>query len=253
MRTLRLIWQIPYKIYIGTLFLAFAIVLQPILLLCLRIPRLHSFAHYIFVFWSFCYCTLCGWFIVVKGRKHLRKGKAYTIVANHTSFLDIFLLPMLFSHHKHVFLGKAEILSYPLIRMYFKNYHIPVFRGNKIKAAKSIFIAGKKLQKGWSIVIFPEGGIDDSPKPNLSPFKNGAFQLAKSLESPILPITFKDNYSHLEEPISLRSMARPGIIRITIHPEITREEVNSSTLTALKNRCYEEIHLELMGIPAEKL
>ena len=196
---------------------------------------------------------MCGWFIRVKGREHLKSNTAYTIVANHSSFLDIFLLPMLFARNKHVFLGKSEILSYPLIRLYFKNYHIPVFRGNKIKAARSIVNAGKKLENGWSIVIFPEGGIDDLPKPHLSPFKNGAFQLAKTLNSPILPITFKNNFVHLDEPITLRSAARPGIIHITIHPAISTQEVEESTLTELKNRCYEEIHMELMGIPAEKL
>ena len=253
MKTAKLFWQIPYKIYIFTLFVVLAIILQPFLLLCLRREKLHKMAHRIFVFWSYVYCTLCGWIIKVEGKEHLKKGESYIIVANHSSFLDIFLLPKIFRQFKHVFLGKAEILSYPIIRHYFSNYHIPVFRGNKVKAAKSIITAGKKIKKGWSIVIFPEGGIDDQPKPHLSPFKNGSFQLAKQLECPILPMTFKNNFIHLDEPISFWSNAQPGIIRIKIHPVITKAEVIAHSLTELKNRCYEEIHLELMGIPAEKV
>ncbi len=253
MRKLHLIWQIPYKIYIAVIFLTFALLFQPILIYCLKREDLHPIAHRVFVLWSNIFCFLSGWRLRIKGKKNIDPNTAYVIIGNHSSFLDIFLLPKIFSNNKHVFLGKAEILSYPIIKHYFKNYHIPVFRGNRIKAAKSIIIAGEKIQKGWSIVIFPEGGIDDTQKPHLAPFKNGAFQLAKTIEAPVLPITFKNNYIHLDEPITLTSSAYPGNIQITIHPPIPIEEIKQSTLLELKNKCHAQIHLELMGITTEKL
>ncbi len=248
----RTFFGLLYKLYVSLLFLCLALILQPLLLLLLRKESLHPYAHSVFVFWSYTFCILSGWIVRVKGKEHLQHDEPLIIVANHSSFLDIFLLPMIFRNKKHVFLGKAEILRYPIIRHYFHNYHIPVYRGSGIKAGKSIIHAGKKIKNGWSIVIFPEGGISDDKKPQLTPFKNGAFQLAKSLNCAILPITFRNNYKHLDEPITLHSGASPGVIRITIHKPIEREKVAEQSLTALKNHCYTEIHQELMGFPAEK-
>lgn len=253
MRMINLLWLIPYKLYVGLLFLLLAILFQPFLLLFLRKEVLHKYAHFVFVIWSNIFCTLCGWRVKIDGKEILKSEKPYIIVANHSSFLDIFLLPMIFPKMKHVFLGKAEILGYPIIKHYFKNYHIPVYRGSKIKAAKSIVTAGKKIKNGWSIVIFPEGGISDDKKPHLSAFKNGAFQLAKTLNCPILPMTYKNNYCYLDEPISLWSRAKPGVIRIKIHPVITEEIIEQKSITEIKNLCFEQIHKELMGYPAEKL
>ena len=48
----------------------------------------------------------------------------YIIVANHTSYLDIFFMYSMLPKHPFVFLGKSEILTYPIIRTYFKNLNI---------------------------------------------------------------------------------------------------------------------------------
>ena len=67
----------------------------------------------------------------------LPKGP-YLVVANHASYLDIFLMFSLLPRSPFLFLGKSEILKYPIIKAYFRRMNIPVFRDNKLKAAKSI-------------------------------------------------------------------------------------------------------------------
>ena len=61
----------------------------------------------------------------------------YVIIANHTSYLDIFFMYSILPKHPFVFLGKSEILNYPIISTYFKNLNIPVYRGDKSKAGRS--------------------------------------------------------------------------------------------------------------------
>ena len=55
----------------------------------------------------------------------------YVIVSNHTSYLDIFFMHSILPKYPFVFLGKSELLYYPIIRTYFKNLNIPVYRKDK--------------------------------------------------------------------------------------------------------------------------
>jgi 1-acyl-sn-glycerol-3-phosphate acyltransferase len=125
-------------------------------------------------------------------------------------------------------MGKSEILSYPLVKTFFKNLNIPVFRGDRIKAAKSFIRARHEIAKGWNIVIFPEGGIPDN-NPQLAPFKDGAFKLAKSANCAVLAITFKDNYHLFSDPEFILGPAHPGIARVVLHPIINRDAVQAIT------------------------
>lgn len=169
----------------------------------------------------------------------------YIIVANHASYADIFLIPSLFSNHPHVFLGKSEILTYPLVRTYFKSFNIPVFRDNKLKAAKSLIHARKKLQNGWSLIIFPEGGIPDHKRPEMLPFKDGAFKLAKDSKIPILPVTFVNNYQLFTDPTDFFGSCHPGVSKIVFHPVISIEEINDKSVGELNEYVFNLINSEL--------
>lgn len=155
------------------------------------------------------------------------------IIANHASYLDIFLLPSLFPKSHFIFLGKSEILGYPIIRAYFKNFNIPVYRDNRLKAARSVVQAVEAGRNGWTIVVFPEGGIPDQKRPYLGNFKLGAFQIAKSAQLPIVCLTFVNNFKLFSEPEELLGPARPGVAGIYRHAAISLEEVNSKTAEEL--------------------
>ncbi len=166
------------------------------------------------------------------------------IVANHTSYFDIFLMYSMMPHHRFLFMGKSEILSYPLLKTFFKYLNIPVFRNNKIKSAKSFIQAKRAIEEGWSIVLFPEGGIPDNVKPKMIPFKDGAFKLAKSAKIPIVAVTFLDNYHIFSEPTQF-DYAHPGISRVEIHPLVSVEMCDNSTEKELSNYVFELIEKPL--------
>lgn len=170
----------------------------------------------------------------------------YIIIANHTSYLDIFFMYSILPKHPFLFLGKGEILNYPIIRAYFKGLNIPVHRKNRGKAATSFSLAKKAVQDGWSLVIFPEGGIPDTLNPQMIPFKRGAFRLAKALSIPIVPVTFTNNYVLFSDPEDFLGLARPGTSRVYIHPHVSKERVQELNEEELVNLCFERINSAIL-------
>jgi len=175
----------------------------------------------------------------------------FIIVSNHTSYLDIFLLPSILPQHPFAFLGKAEILKYPIVRTYFKALNIPVYRKNKSKAGQALVQAKKAMEDGWSIVIFPEGTIPEEQIPQMIPFKNGAFRLAKNLNVPVLPLTFTQNFHLFSDPTQLLGPAHPGVVEVHIHPFISVEEVAASSIEEISDKCFDLIEAPIRAAHPE--
>lgn len=170
----------------------------------------------------------------------------YIIVANHSSYLDIFFMYSILPKHPFLFLGKGEILSYPIIRTYFKGLNIPVYRKDRSKAATSFILAKKAVKEGWSLVIFPEGGIPDEGSPAMIPFKKGAFKLAKALDVPIIPVTFTNHYKLFSDPTNILGPARPGISKVYVHEAIKTEAIAEMTELEVLGVCFDKINESLI-------
>ena len=99
----------------------------------------------------------------IKTESAIPFNQPYIICPNHKSYLDIVLMYLIIPHD-FAFIGKSELLRWPVIRFFFKRgVDIPVYRDSISKAAKCLAIAEEELKKGRSIVIFPEGGWDNEP------------------------------------------------------------------------------------------
>lgn len=192
------------------------------------------------VCWSFTVRVLCLVWVHYIRKVKLPKGP-YLIVSNHTSYYDIFLMYSLFPHHRFLFLGKSDILNYPIVNVFFKRLNIPVYRNDRMKAAKSFLQAKHALKEGWSLVIFPEGGIPDDDLPKMVPFKDGAFKLAKSAHVPIVALTFLDHYHLFSDVDQKRGYAHPGVSRIFMHDIITVEQQKLLTEAQLSSLVFDTI------------
>ena len=237
MRYLIGIFGLIWKFYIAIVFSFLAIILYPFFLIVLANTKWKKMSFNLFIFWSWLMRLFCLYHVNKIEKSELPDGP-YVIVANHSSYLDIFLMYSLIPKHPFLFLGKSEILSYPIIRTYFKNLNIPVFRKEKSKAGQSLLMAEKAVQQGWSIAIFPEGGIPDDNNPKMVPFKDGAFKLAKSLEIPIVPITFLNNFFLFSDPTLILGPARPGIAHIIVHDVVSKNKVQSMTVSEIRDHCF---------------
>lgn len=240
MRNILGVFGLIWKLYIAIIFCTLAILLYPFFLIVLMNPKWKKMSFNLFILWSWMMRLFCFYHVNKITESKLPDGP-YVIVANHSSYLDIFFMYSLIPKHPFVFLGKSEILSYPIIRTYFKNLNIPVYRKDKSKAGHSLLLAEKAVQQGWSIAIFPEGGIPDDNNPKMIPFKDGAFKLAKSLEIPVVPITFLNNFYLFSDPTLILGPARPGIAHVIIHNVVSKEQVQSMSVKELREYCFEVI------------
>jgi 1-acyl-sn-glycerol-3-phosphate acyltransferase len=124
------------------------------------------------------------WRIRIEGRWPRGKG-AYVVVANHQSFLDIFLLSNI--PHEMKWVAKKSLFKIPWVGWaFYVSGDIPVDRGDPASAAAVLAKARRYLARGMSVMIFPEG--TRSKDGQLLPFKAGAFKLAIDAGVPVLPI-----------------------------------------------------------------
>ena len=241
MQKIKGVFGLLFKVYIGLVFVVFAVALYPFFLIVLFDKRWRKMSFYLFIFWSWLMRIFCLFGVKRVLNSPLPDGP-YIIIANHTSYLDIFLMYSLLPKHPFVFLGKSEILTYPIISTYFKNLNIPVYRGDKSKAGQSYQLAQKAVDDGYSLVIFPEGMIPDLQCPQMVPFKDGAFKLAKTLNIPIVALTFTNNFKLFSDPTEILGEAHPGFSRVYVHEPIPVSTIQNLELKELNNFCFKIVN-----------
>lgn len=155
-------------------------------------------------------------------------------------------MPSIFPEHEFLFLGKSEILKYPLIKTYFKKLNIPIYRGDDRRSARALITAMKAVKKGWSLVIFPEGGIPDNDNPRMIPFKPGAFKIALSTGVPVIPVTFLNNHALFSDPTQTFGPARPGVSKVIVHPPIYSHTYKDMELSEFSEYCHRIINAPLL-------
>lgn len=243
MRILALPFVIVYRIYFAVIFFTVLTLFYPFFWILLhnernfeRVFRLKVIVSAVILFLDFIY--------IRRLTKPKLKGP-YVICSNHSSYLDIILMYRVLPHTKFLFMGKSELLRWPILSIFFRKVDIAVNREKRHSAMRSILRARQELNKGWSIVIFPEGKIPlDAPK--LDHFKNGPFKLAIDAEIPILPITLIDNWKLFNTDPVLTGYARPGFSRCVIHDEIPTKGLSKKDLLNLRLKTFDTINAPLL-------
>lgn len=159
--------------------------------------------------------------------------KPCIIVSNHTSYLDIVFCPF-YIDHTAVFMGKHELLKIPLFKYFFVYLDIPVNRKSIKNAHKAFSDAGKKIDEGLSVVIYPEGTISENGR--LKPFKNGAFKLAIEKQVSIVPVINLNNWQFLQNGGFFKSYGKPGIPKIYVGDPISTKGLTEKDIGELKEK-----------------
>ncbi|MEP7265519.1 MAG: lysophospholipid acyltransferase family protein [Bacteroidota bacterium] len=219
-------------------FLSF-LIFYPFFLLFLSREKWFPLAWRLKKVWAHIILFCSGIFYKIKSEGEVDKDKAYIICPNHASYLDIVLANIAFPNYFH-FIAKAELQNIPLFNIFFKKMNIPVNRGSIKSSHKAFERAKEDLDKNISIAIFPEATIPECA-PGLGPFKNGAFRLAIEKQTPVVPITFLDNWSIFPDSKGSRFLCRPGISRIIISAPIETKGMTDNDATLLKQKVHEII------------
>lgn len=174
------------------------------------------------------------------------KKKAYIFVSNHISYLDAPIIVKTFRQHLRA-LGKVEMIKVPVFGFIYKNAIVTVDRDNASDRSNSVQKLKNIIQKGISILIFPEGTFNETGKP-LKSFYDGAFRIAIETQTPIKPVLFLDAYDRM--PYKGFFTLNPGKSRSIFLEEIAVEGLSIDDLPLLKNKVFAIMEKKLMAYKA---
>jgi long-chain acyl-CoA synthetase len=184
---------------------------------------------------------LLGW-PRVHGRENLR-GVAgpILIVANHVTYIDpgfvLTALPGRLRRRLAVAMGGERLealrnpppgtgifrallsrVQYRLAIALFHVFPLPMHAGFR----KSFAFSGELVDRGWSVLIFPEGEL--TPDGGIAPFRAGIGLLTARLHVPVVPVRLEGLYDLRE---ANKHWTSPGHIRVTIGAPIEFRETDA--------------------------
>jgi 1-acyl-sn-glycerol-3-phosphate acyltransferase len=148
------------------------------------------------------------WQVRISGQDAFDPGRAYVIVSNHQSFIDI-----------------------------------PVRRTDRRSSARAVLRAAKYLRDGCSVVFFPEG--TRSPDGRVLPFNDGPFQLAIREGVPVLPLAISGSGEAL--PRDSWRFGPPREIGLRVLPAVSTDCLTTRDTHRLQEAVRDMIASELAG------
>ena len=224
-----------FSIYGLTVFVGSFFIVFPAYLIVLAIyneKKAPFVAHRVNYYWAKCVMTLLLIRIKIEGLENIDKNKAYVMVSNHRSQLDI-VACVLSCSNMFKYLAKEELTKMPVIGYAVKKFYIPVNRKSREGRAQSITNMIEALKEGISVFIYPEGTRNKTDQP-LIPFYDGAFRLAIGEQVPmaVLTIIGAENLLSPKYTMSLH----PGLIRCIWSKPIETTGMTVNDIESLKNK-----------------
>ena len=175
----------------------------------------------------------------IRGRQNLANLKGPALfVANHTTRradigLILYSLPARFRHRLATAMGGEMLrefrhpprewffakrwlwqLNYFLVVALFNVFPLPQLSGFR----ESFRFAGESVDRGYSLLVFPEGIVNDRATPDMIPFQSGIGLLAKNLRIPIVPMRLDGVWQMKQQH---RRLARLGELTVHIGAPVT--------------------------------
>lgn len=218
------------------------LLMYPFFWILLRKKKHYSAAFQLKCWWSRMFQVLL--FCPVKANfKAALPKPPYIIASNHGSYLDTVFMYSVFPDY-FLFIGKGELLKWPLFRLFFRKMDIPVERNNSKKAYNALQKAYEAIDRGECVAIYPEGTIPHSA-PRMKVFKNGAFRMAIDKNVPIIAVTWRNNYRVMLDPVKIFQFSLPQRIQVVIHEPIMPTGSSDTDLIVLRNSVFEAINSAL--------
>lgn len=175
------------------------------------------------------------WRFRCEGVEHRDRRRAYVVVSNHESFVDIFLLSHLPWEMKWMF--KEELFKIPVVGWLLRlSGDIPVVRGQARSAVLAMGRAREILERGMSVLIFAEG--TRSPTGELLPFKDGAFRLAIDTGMPVLPLAITGTHAALRKH---DWRIRPARALVQVLPPVETAGLSAQDIATLREQVRDRI------------
>ena len=108
----------------------------------------------------------------------------------------------------------AYQLGYALVITLFNVFPLPQFSGFR----ESFRYAGESVDRGYSVLVFPEGQVNNTETGEMAPFQSGIGVLAQGLRIPIIPMRLDGVWQMKREH---RRLAHRGEITVRIGAPVT--------------------------------
>jgi long-chain acyl-CoA synthetase len=199
---------------------------------------------------------LLGW-PRIRGRENFRGVEGpVLLIANHVTFLDPgYVLAALPARLRRrvavamegelleamrnppagtgVFAGMILRVQYWLIVALFNVFPLPQQSGFR----KSFAFAGELVDRGWSVLVFPEGARTKDGK--IAPFQAGIGLLATRLRLPVVPMRLEGLF---ERKQTGKHWAPPGMIKVTVGAPVSFRETEAAEGIARElERCVDAL------------
>lgn len=172
----------------------------------------------------------------VKNKKNLKpfKHQGLFIYANHTSYLDAFIIQALTSRFKRTnIIGYSDTSSIPFVKHIARALgYLPI--PSTLKGTQKLMEAIEYyIDKKQNILIYPEAHIWPTYT-KIRPFKKTSFHYPAKLNSPIIPIVSVYRKSKLSKHAKITL-----VVGDPIYPIESFSEVQNKSY--LRDKCYEQM------------
>ncbi len=230
-----------YTVYAGLTFFVTFLFLFPLFLLIIAIKPWRKFGYHINKIWAIFYFRIIFKKLEIEPHPDIDKDKVYIYCPNHFSYLDIPIMG--FAPNNIIFVGKRELSKLPLFGFMFRKLHITVDRESKRGSYETYQQCKEMIQKGRSLVLFPEGGITSRCPPKMGRFKDGPFRIAIEQQIPVIPVTIPYNWIILPE--KKKMLMEKGDLKVIFHQPIATSSLKVEDIKSLKDEVFDIIEKEL--------
>ena len=139
--------------------------------------------------WSRLNLSAAGARVTWEGLDLAERHNPCIFISNHQSNVDIWALIAVLPKRTR-FVAKQSLFRIPILGWALRvSDFVPIDRGNRARAIRSLQEAAKKIRGGRPVVLFAEG--TRSAGDSLAPFKKGPFHLALEAGVPIVPVAIR--------------------------------------------------------------
>lgn len=172
---------------------------------------------------------------VVEGKENIPENEAVIYVPNHQGLFDMPAI-ILNAPTPCGFIAKKELKKVPIVRTWMWLLDcVFIDRENKREARLAIKEAIELINKGRSMVIFPEGTRSRDGIP--LPFKSGFMMIAKETKAKIVPVVLEGIIDRFEGTKNIT----PGTVKVTFLPPVETEGLSRDEMKSMPDQIRNKI------------
>lgn len=176
----------------------------------------------------------------VTGVENIPEGPV-VFVSNHQGYADIPVYGAAINMKQIGFVAKTSLGKIPVFGEWIRDIRsVFIERDDPRASLKTIEEGIDLLNRGFSLVIFPEGTRSKGPK--MGEFKKGSLRLATKPGIPVVPVTLNGTYHVFEEKGHVQSGAE---VTFYIHPAIETKDLSKLEANNLAEKVEEIVKTKL--------